>query len=57
MISDMTTLILIALIATAALVAATIREVHADGRGSTPPPASHPTDPRFAPPASFRTRT
>jgi hypothetical protein len=46
----MTFLIILTLVA-AALVVATLRLSVHDGSGPQRPPASHPTDPRFAPPA------
>jgi hypothetical protein len=49
-IAAMTFLILLALVATALVVAALRLSLH-DGSGPQRPPASHPTDPRFAPPA------
>jgi hypothetical protein len=49
-ITAMTFLIILTLVA-AALVVATLRLSVHDGSGPQRPPASHPTDPRFAPPA------
>ena len=46
----MTFLILLALVA-ASLAVTTVRLSLHDGTGPQRPPASHPTDPRFAPPA------
>jgi hypothetical protein len=46
----MTFLVLLALVAASLVVAAVRLSLH-DGPGPQRPPASHPVDPRFAPPA------
>lgn len=51
MITAMTILILLLLVAVA-LSVATVRLINHDGRGSMSPPASHFQDPRFLPPAA-----